>query len=134
MTGSGGSGSRAVETLVQALAGLTAGLRYADIPGEVVRSVRERVLDTMGIELAASRLETSAMARSVAQAWGADCDATSVFWGDPCRLRALLSSTGPWRTPWTLTTRTCHPCCIQARPSCPGCWPWPRSSGPAGTS
>lgn len=55
-------------TLAQQLAAFSAGTSYADLPDDVVESVKMRVLDTMGIAVAAAPLETSRAARR----WAAD--------------------------------------------------------------
>lgn len=69
-------------TPLEALAGFAAALQPADLPAEVARSVRERVLDTVGICLAATRLDTSAMALRVARSWGAPGPATVIGYGE----------------------------------------------------
>lgn len=61
-------------------------LRFGDLPAAVVASVKDRVLDTLGIALAASSLETSAAVRSVVLAWGGAGEAAAV--GTPARLPA----------------------------------------------
>lgn len=70
------------ETPLQRLAAFAAGVRADALPPDVAASVRERILDTLGIALAASRLDTSAMARSVGRAWGGPAEATVVAFGD----------------------------------------------------
>lgn len=65
-------------TLVEAQAEFAAGLRLEDVPASVVTSVKERVLDTLGIALAASPLETSHAVRSVARAWGGAGEASAI--------------------------------------------------------
>lgn len=69
-------------TPLRRLAGFAAGLRYDALPAAVTASIRERMLDTLGIALAASRLDTSAMARAVAAGWGGPGQATVVAFGD----------------------------------------------------
>lgn len=69
-------------TPLQRLAAFAADVRYAALPAEVTASIRERILDTLGIAIAASRLDTSAMARSVARAWGGPAEATVVAFGE----------------------------------------------------
>ena len=73
-------------TLARQHADFAAGLRYDDLPGDVATSVKERVLDTVGIALAASSLETSDAVRSVAAAWGGTGTAAAI--GVPQRLPA----------------------------------------------
>lgn len=51
-------------TLAQELAAFAAGRRFASLPDEVVDSVRKRVLDVLGICVAATALETSRAARA----------------------------------------------------------------------
>ncbi|MGE0453147.1 MAG: MmgE/PrpD family protein [Vicinamibacteria bacterium] len=70
------------ETPLQRLARFAAGLRYESLPEDVRRSARERLLDTVGLCLAASPLDTSAMARRVARAWGGPAEATAIAFGD----------------------------------------------------
>lgn len=70
------------ETPLARIAGFVAGVRYQALPAEVARSVRERVLDTVGLALAASGLDTSRMARQVAEAWGGPPEATTLGFGD----------------------------------------------------
>jgi 2-methylcitrate dehydratase PrpD len=67
---------------VQALAAFAAGLRYECLPVAVTASLRQRLLDTVGLCLAASPLETSAMARRVARSWGGPPEATVLGFGD----------------------------------------------------
>jgi len=55
-------------TLAEQLADFAAGTSYADLPDTVVESVKMRVLDTLGIAVAAAGLETSRAARR----WAAD--------------------------------------------------------------
>lgn len=69
-------------TLLEEFASFAAGIRYADLPEAVTRSIRERVMDTAGLCLASSRLETSAMARRVALAWGGPPEAGVYGFGD----------------------------------------------------
>lgn len=69
-------------TPLQAYGRFAADLTHDGLPGEVVRSIRERVLDTVGICLAASGMETSSMARHVALAWGERDEASTIRFGD----------------------------------------------------
>src|SRR4029078_8339477 len=56
---------------------------FEDLPADVVSSVKERVLDTLGVALAASPLETSRGVRTVATGWGSGAaDASDA--GGPC--------------------------------------------------
>ncbi|MEM7351763.1 MAG: MmgE/PrpD family protein [Acidobacteriota bacterium] len=56
-------------TLVEQLAELAAGVRYDDLPEPVSTSMRQRILDIVGLNLAARPLATSDMAFAVARAW-----------------------------------------------------------------
>jgi 2-methylcitrate dehydratase PrpD len=69
-------------TPLQRLAAFAADVRYDSLPAAVQASIRERMLDTLGIALAASKLDTSEMARSVGNAWGGPAEATVVAFGD----------------------------------------------------
>jgi 2-methylcitrate dehydratase PrpD len=69
-------------TPLERLAGFVAGVREDALPEAVVRSVRERLLDTIGLCLAAAPLDTSAAARRVALEWGGPPQATVVGFGD----------------------------------------------------
>jgi 2-methylcitrate dehydratase PrpD len=65
-------------TPLERLARFAAALRFEDLPPEVVSSLHERLLDTLGLCLAALRLETSRQAFDVACQWGSG-DATRVI-------------------------------------------------------
>ena len=65
-------------TLARRQAEFAAGLRYEDLPSAVAASVKERVLDTLGIALAASALDTSDAVRAVATAWGGTEQASAI--------------------------------------------------------
>lgn len=65
-------------TLARRQAQFAAAVRADDLPGDVVASVKDRVLDTLGIALAASSLETSTSVRSVASAWGGAGEASAI--------------------------------------------------------
>ncbi len=75
-------------TLSLALARFATGVSFEGLPDEVVRSIRERLLDTIGLCLGAHPLDTSSMARSLALAWGGPREATTIGFGD------LLPATG----------------------------------------
>ena len=66
------------QTPLQTLAEFAAGLSYERLPQPVVESFTHRVLDTLGICLAATTLDTSAMATRVAAAWGGPGEATVI--------------------------------------------------------
>ena len=77
-------------TLVQALAGMMAQARDAGVPAPVRASVRQRVLDTLGICVAASTLPTSAAVQRFAAAQGGEPEAHAV--GLPRALPAALAA------------------------------------------
>ncbi|MCP3956429.1 MAG: MmgE/PrpD family protein [bacterium] len=52
------------------MAAFAAGARYEDLPAEVSTSIRQRILDIAGLNLAARPLSTSDMAIAVARQWG----------------------------------------------------------------
>ena len=65
-------------TIARRLAEFAASVRYEALPSAVVESVRERVLDTLGLCLGARPLDTSDMALRVARGWGGAPEATVV--------------------------------------------------------
>ena len=65
-------------TLAQQLAAFAAGTSYDDLPDVVVESVKMRVLDTIGIAVAAAPLETSRAARRWAAEQGGSDGASAV--------------------------------------------------------
>jgi len=65
-------------TPLQQLAAFGAALEYGDLPPEVATSVRQRMLDTVGLCLAACPLPTSASARAVAEGWRTTGGATTI--------------------------------------------------------
>ena len=65
-------------TLAEQLGEFAAGTAYDDLPDDVVDSVRKRVLDTLGIAVAAAPLETSRAARRWASAQGGRHGASAV--------------------------------------------------------
>jgi 2-methylcitrate dehydratase PrpD len=69
-------------TPLERLAEFAARLQPSALPEAVARSVRERILDTMGVCLAASPLDTSAMARKVALTWGGPGRSTLIGFED----------------------------------------------------
>lgn len=73
-------------TPLQALAAFAADVTFEALPPAVVESFTHRTLDTLGICLAATTLDTSAMATQVAAAWGGPGEATVI--GCPHRLPA----------------------------------------------
>ena len=77
-------------TLAQQLGDFAAATSYDDLPDTVVDSVRKRVLDTVGIAVAAAPLETSRAARAWAASQGGTPAASAV--GLPDRLPASLAA------------------------------------------
>ena len=67
-----------IQTPLQVLAAFSAGLTYDALPRRVVESFTHRVLDTLGICLAATAIDTSGMATRVATAWGGRGEATVI--------------------------------------------------------
>lgn len=65
-------------TLAQRLAHFAAGTDFEDLPDEVVASVKMRVLDTLGIAVAAAPLDTSRAARAWASSQGGATRASAV--------------------------------------------------------
>jgi 2-methylcitrate dehydratase PrpD len=68
-------------TLLDALSRFAADTAFDRLPCAVTRSVAERVLDTLGLCLAAVPLDTSAAAYDMAAAWRGPSEATVVGWG-----------------------------------------------------
>lgn len=64
--------------LLEQLAGFCAGTEYASLPDAVVSSIKDRIMDTLGICLAALPLETSGMATRLAASWGGAEEATAI--------------------------------------------------------
>jgi 2-methylcitrate dehydratase PrpD len=77
-------------TLVEALAEMVAATRRGGLPAEVTASVTQRVLDTLGICVAASGLATSESIRRFATSQGGTAEADAV--GVPGRLPAALAA------------------------------------------
>ena len=77
-------------TLLQQLSQFAAAVTYESLPAEVIASVKDRVLDTVGLCLAATPLETSAMAVKLAQGWGVNEEATTI--GFPHKLPAVSAA------------------------------------------
>lgn len=95
MTAESSAGGTQALTLVQALAAMMASARDRGLPAEVRTSVRQRVLDTLGICVAASSLPTSAAIRRFALAQGGapEADAVGVAGRLPAALAALVNGT-----------------------------------------
>jgi 2-methylcitrate dehydratase PrpD len=77
-------------TLAQLLGRFAEGSRYEGLPDDVVDSVRKRVMDTLGIVIAAAPLETSRAARRWAREQGGRPQASAA--GLPERLPATLTA------------------------------------------
>ncbi|MBM9465229.1 MmgE/PrpD family protein [Aeromicrobium sp. YIM 150415] len=77
-------------TLAEELAEFAHGTRFEDLPAEVVESVKMRILDTLGIAVAAAPLDTSRASRAWAIEQGGSPVAAAV--GVPTRLPAPLAA------------------------------------------
>lgn len=77
------------------LAAFMAGLRFEDIPSAVVDSARLRILDILGICVAAREERGPQAVRALMQDWGGRSEAETVGWGDrlPSALAALVNGT-----------------------------------------
>jgi 2-methylcitrate dehydratase PrpD len=73
---------QSVASLTQQAAAWYAGLRYEDLPDDVVRDTRMRVLDIVGLSLAGSQLEYGPIARKAALALGGAPEAHVMGFGD----------------------------------------------------
>ena len=82
--------SRSEEPLAQQLASFAAGTTYDDLPQDVVESVKMRVMDTLGIAVAAAPLDTSRASRRWAKEQGGVQAASAV--GVEQRLPANLAA------------------------------------------
>jgi 2-methylcitrate dehydratase PrpD len=80
-------------TLAEQIASFAEGTSYDDLPADVVQSVGMRVLDTLGIAVAAADLDTSRAARSWArdQAGGGPASAVGVAAPLPANLAAFVN-------------------------------------------
>jgi 2-methylcitrate dehydratase PrpD len=80
-------------TLAEQLADFATNTRYEDLPGEVVESVKMRVLDTLGIAVAAAPLDTSRAAREWAREQGGAGQASAVGVGQrmPANVAAFVN-------------------------------------------
>ncbi len=65
-------------TIAQKLAAFAAGVRPGSLPDEVESSIRDRILDTLGLCLGAIPEGTSAMALRVARSWGGPEESTGI--------------------------------------------------------
>ena len=74
------------ESILQQFSRWAAAVSYDTLPAAVSTSLKERVLDTVGLCLAATPLETSQMALTLALQWGGTPEATTI--GAPQRLPA----------------------------------------------
>lgn len=77
-------------TLAQRLGEFAAETSYEEIPDDVVKSIKMRVLDTLGIAVAAAPLDTSRAARAWARAQGGAATASAV--GVDCQLPPNLAA------------------------------------------
>ena len=77
-------------TISRRLAEFAAAVRYETLPPDVVDSVRDRMLDTVGLCLGATPLDTSGMALRVARSWGGPAEATVIGAAD--RLPAVSAA------------------------------------------
>jgi len=64
--------------ILEQLSAFTAALTYAALPEQVVASIKTRTMDTLGICLAALKLDTSQMALRMAAQWGGPEEAKAV--------------------------------------------------------
>jgi len=70
-------------TLAEQLAEFAAGVRYELLPDEVVRTLKARCLDTLGVSLAARGVDAALAVGDVVRRWGGPAEATSLMTGDP---------------------------------------------------
>lgn len=66
------------ETLLQRFSRFAAEVTYESLPPAVITSIKDRTLDTIGLCLAATPLETSQMALNLAVSWGGKEEATTI--------------------------------------------------------
>jgi len=71
-----------METLSDRLARFAAGLRYEDIPAQVIEKAKLHLLDALGIGLAATREPYAAGVAALVRDWGGSPQATLWRWGD----------------------------------------------------
>ena len=88
-------------TCSEQLAQWCAGLKFSDLPPEVVASTKLRVLDVLGLALAAAPLATGKSVRAAARAMGSGGDARIVGTGDrvPAMQAAIANGTFPGLPP-----------------------------------
>lgn len=93
MTVADGARQSDAPTLAEQIAEFAAETSFADLPQAVVESVKMRVLDTLGIMLAAAPLETSRSARRWAADHGGTAGATAVGVGErlPANMAAFVN-------------------------------------------
>ncbi len=75
-----------METLLQRFSRFAAEVTYDSLPPAVITSLKERTLDTIGLCLAATPLDTSAMALNLAVSWGGNPESSTI--GAPQRVPA----------------------------------------------
>ncbi|MGH9839803.1 MAG: MmgE/PrpD family protein, partial [Blastocatellia bacterium] len=73
-------------TALQTFSQFAGETRYDTLPPAVVKSIKERILDTVGLCLAAAPMETSRMAADLGASWGGQPEASTI--GFPHRLAA----------------------------------------------
>src|SRR5262249_31924091 len=72
------------------LASFAAGLSFDALPEQVVDSIKDRVMDTLGICVAARDVDAARSARAVVEEWGGTGDSTLI--GDPRRRPAASAA------------------------------------------
>jgi hypothetical protein len=77
-------------TLLGRLSEFAANVEYSALPAQVVSGVKHHALDTVGVCVAATKLDTSQMAAGLARNWGGPEEATLV--GFPDRLPAAAAA------------------------------------------
>jgi 2-methylcitrate dehydratase PrpD len=82
-------------TYLQTLSEFAAGLSFASLPAQVIGCVKEHILDTVGICLAATRINTSQMAMRLASSWGGPEESSAFGMDDrfPATAAAFVNGT-----------------------------------------
>ena len=73
-------------TALQRFSDFSERTRYDALPAAAVASIKERILDTVGLCLAAVPMDTSRMAAELGASWGGQPEASTIgfqAWGDP---------------------------------------------------
>ncbi|NOT63189.1 MAG: MmgE/PrpD family protein, partial [Acidobacteria bacterium] len=83
------------ETLLQRFGQFTETVTYATLPAAVIQSLKERALDTIGLCLAATPLDTSRMMVEMVSHWGGHAEATAIGTSQslPAPSAALINGT-----------------------------------------